>query len=110
MRLKKSKPEKQKAKSTEEDGSSPVAIQRKERVINFLCPDENSRLLPGRKDTVTKKKNKQQRRALVKPLTELRLQYNSEGQKSHRLSYSLFDIVHFLLHSQNYLTGIHVHA
>lgn len=89
-RLKKMKPEKQKAKSTKGDRSSPVAIQRKERVVDFLCRDENSRLLAGRKDTVTKNKNKQQRRVLVKPLTELNLQYNSEVQKSHRLSYRQF--------------------
>ncbi|XP_049421729.1 uncharacterized protein LOC125882102 [Epinephelus fuscoguttatus] len=88
--LKKMKPEKQKAKSTEGNRSSPVAIQRKERVVDFLCRDENSRLLPGRKDTVTKNKNKQQRRVLVKPLTELHLQYNSEVQKAHRLSYRQF--------------------
>lgn len=68
-RLKKMKPEEQKAKSTE---SSPVAIQRKDRVVDFLCQNENSRLLPGRKDTVTKK-TKTNRRVLVKPLIELHL-------------------------------------
>jgi len=53
-RLKKKKSDKQKAISNEGDRSSPVAMQRKERVVDFLCRDENSRLLPGRKDTVTK--------------------------------------------------------
>ncbi len=31
---------------------------KKERVIEFLCRDENSRLLPGKKDTITKNKEK----------------------------------------------------
>ena len=37
-----------------------------------------------------KNKNKKQRLVLVKPLTELHLQYNSEVQKSHMLSYRQF--------------------
>lgn len=62
----------------------------KEWVVDFFCWDENSRILPGTKDIVTKNKNKQQRHVLVKPFTELHLQYNSEMQKSHRLSYRQF--------------------
>lgn len=40
------KPDNQKAKFTEGDRSSPVAMQRKERVVDFLCRDEKS--LTGR--------------------------------------------------------------
>ena len=47
------------AKSTTEENRSrsakKLAKQRRERVVDFLCHDENSRLLPGSKDTVTKK-------------------------------------------------------
>ena len=79
-RLKKMKPEKQKAIFNEGDRTSPVAMQ-KEKVVDFLCRDENSRLLPGRKDTVTKNKKKQQRRVLVKPLTELHLHFCNSAVK-----------------------------
>lgn len=60
-RLRKKKSEKQKAKSTTEgDGSriaKKLAIQRKERVVDFLCRDENSHLLPGRKESQKTKTN-----------------------------------------------------
>lgn len=88
-RLKKNRSKKQNEKPTTKANRS-MAAKKKEKVADFLCRDENSRLLPGRKDTVTKNKNKQQRRVLVKPLTELQSSYNSEMEKSHRLSYRQF--------------------
>lgn len=42
-------------------GTKKLALERKEEVVKFLCRDENSRLLPGKKDTITKNRNKQQR-------------------------------------------------
>lgn len=67
-------------------GTKKLALERKEEVVKFLCRDENSRLLPGKKDTITKNKNKQQRRVLTKSLTELHVQYNSEIKKPFSLS------------------------
>lgn len=67
-----------------------LSAERKESVIKFLCRDENSRILPRKKDTVTKNKNKKQRRVFTKPLTELHLQYNAEVQISHTFSYRQF--------------------
>ena len=80
------------AKSTTQGkrGAKKLAVDRKEKVVEFLCRDENSRLLPGKKDTVTKNKNKQQRRVLVKPLVELHTSFNSEMERSHMLSYRQF--------------------
>ncbi|KAA0712540.1 hypothetical protein E1301_Tti019064 [Triplophysa tibetana] len=71
-------------------GTKKLALERKEEVVKFLCRDENSRLLPGKKDTITKNKNKQQRRVLTKSLTELHVQYNSEIKKPFLLSYRQF--------------------
>ena len=31
-----------------------IAEEKRERVVSFLCRDENSRMLSGKKDTITK--------------------------------------------------------
>lgn len=71
-------------------GGKKLAKERKLAVVSFLTRDENSRLLPGKKDTITKNKIKEQRRILTKPLTELHGLYNSEMKKSLHLSYRQF--------------------
>lgn len=88
--MKTSKKEKCPAKENTLKRAKKVSKQRKENVINFLCRDENSRLLAGKKDTITKNKTKRQRRVLVKPLTELHMQYNVQMQQSYKLSYRQF--------------------
>lgn len=42
-------------------GGKKLAKERKLAVVSFLTRDENSRLLPGEKDTITKNKRKEQR-------------------------------------------------
>lgn len=71
-------------------GAKKHAEMNRAQVAQFLCRDENSRLLPGKKDTVTKKKIKVQRRVLQKTLKELHEQYNTEMKKEIRLSYRQF--------------------
>ena len=71
-------------------GKKKVATQREQAVVSFLTRDENSRLLPGKKDTITKNKVKYQQRVLTKPLKELHTLYNSEMEKSLCLSYRQF--------------------
>ena len=80
------------AKSTTQGkrGAKKLSVHRKEKVVEFLCRDENSRLLPGKKDTVTKDKNRQQRRVLINPLKELHTSFNSVMDRSHMLSYRQF--------------------
>ena len=52
-------------------GHKKLSAERKQAVINFLSRVENSRLLAGKKETVTKNEQKMQRRVLTEPLTEL---------------------------------------
>ncbi|XP_041942794.1 uncharacterized protein LOC121705696 isoform X1 [Alosa sapidissima] len=66
------------------------AKQRKESVISFLCRDENSRLLPGKKDTITKNKVRTQRRVLTKTMKELHALYISEVDTKLCVSYRQF--------------------
>lgn len=71
-------------------GKKKMATQRERAVVSFLTRDENSRLLSGKKDTITKNKVKYQRRVLTKPLKELHSLYNSEMERSLHLSYRQF--------------------
>ncbi|KAL1250481.1 hypothetical protein QQF64_018277 [Cirrhinus molitorella] len=71
-------------------GSKKLSAQRKQAVINFLSRDENSHLVAGKKDTITKNKQKKQRRVLTKPLTELHAQYQTEVEQSLSISYRQF--------------------
>ncbi|KAL7388626.1 hypothetical protein ABVT39_017872 [Epinephelus coioides] len=71
-------------------GSKKLSAERKQAVINFLSRDENSRLLAGKKDTITKNKQKMQRRVLTKPLTELHAQYHKEVEQHLSMSYRQF--------------------
>ncbi|KAL0151585.1 hypothetical protein M9458_053102 [Cirrhinus mrigala] len=63
---------------------------RREEVVSFLCRDENSRMLSGKKDTVTKNKIKHQRRVLLHSLKELHAQYNATAKRHVKLSYRQF--------------------
>lgn len=71
-------------------GSKKLSTQRKQAVVNFLTRDENSRLLSGKRDTITKNKQKMQRRVLTKPLIELHAQYQTEVEPHLSLSYRQF--------------------
>lgn len=64
--------------------------KRREEVASFLCRDENSRMLSGKKDTITKNKIKQQRRVLLHSLKDLHAQYNSTAMRHLKLSYRQF--------------------
>ncbi|KAJ4944117.1 hypothetical protein JOQ06_012662, partial [Pogonophryne albipinna] len=92
-------------------GCKKLATERKLAVVSFLTRDENSRLLAGKKDTITKNKVKKQRRVLTKPLTELHALYNSEMKKSLSLSYRHFARRRpFMSLSQRPRIETHVHA
>ncbi|XP_060779075.1 uncharacterized protein LOC132887622 [Neoarius graeffei] len=67
-----------------------LAAERKQAVTQFLSRDENSFLLPGKKDTITKNKQKVQRRVLTKPLTELHKLYQTEVEQHLSMSYRQF--------------------
>lgn len=67
-----------------------IAEEKRERVVSFLCRDENSRMLSGKKDTVTKNKIKHQRRVLLHSLKDLHSNYNTTALKHHAISYRQF--------------------
>ncbi|XP_022078608.1 uncharacterized protein LOC127533326 [Acanthochromis polyacanthus] len=79
---------KQEKKTKKDKKSSKKKIYgKRESVKEFLTRDENSRLLPGKKDTISLNKVKEQRRVLVKSLKELHKEYCQEAGK---LSYRQF--------------------
>lgn len=71
-------------------GGKKLAASRKTEVKKFLCRDDHSRILPGKRDTMTKGKDKQQRRVLLKNLKELHSMYNEEVGKEMKMSYRQF--------------------
>ena len=71
-------------------GAKKLATQKREQVTRFLCRDEHSRLLAGKKDTVTKNKEKVQIRVLLKTLKEIHVLYNKETKKGLTMSYRQF--------------------
>lgn len=71
-------------------GQKRLSAERKQAVIQFLLRDENSCLLPGKKDTITKNKQRVQRRVLTKPLKELHTQYQTEVEQHLSMSYRQF--------------------
>ena len=71
-------------------GGKKLSGERKQAVIKFLSRDENSTLLAGKKDTITKNKQKVQRRVLTKPLTELHTEYQTEVEQHLSMSYRQF--------------------
>ncbi|XP_041961131.1 FK506-binding protein 5-like [Alosa sapidissima] len=66
------------------------AAATRQSVVEFLTRDENSRLLPGKKDTVTQNKVRKQRRVLTKSLKELYKEYKSNLGSEHTISYRQF--------------------
>ncbi|KAG5839968.1 hypothetical protein ANANG_G00211060 [Anguilla anguilla] len=74
-------------------GKKKLAPERKEKVLKFLCRDEINRMLPGKKDTITKNKQKVQRRVLSHCLSELHSQCNAEVGGPHSLQCRQF--VHY---------------
>ena len=66
-----------------------TAQERKKQVESFLLRDESSRLLPGKKDTIGRKE-KMQRRVLVKSLVDLHKEYVQTAKQQHRMSYRQF--------------------
>lgn len=71
-------------------GGKKLAASKKIEVSKFLCRDNNSQILPGKKDTKTKGKNKKQRRVLLRNLKELHSMYNEEVGKELKMSYRQF--------------------
>lgn len=63
---------------------------RKEQVAIFVCRDENSRMLSGKKDFVTKNKVREQRRVLLHSLKDLHSEYSVLAEKPYKLSYRQF--------------------
>ncbi|XP_076594582.1 uncharacterized protein LOC143325434 isoform X2 [Chaetodon auriga] len=66
------------------------SVSRRKSVFAFLSRDENSRLLPGKKDTITKNKIKRQRRVLSHTLKDLHSSFNAEVAKENTMSYRQF--------------------
>ncbi|XP_016310310.1 uncharacterized protein LOC107664299 [Sinocyclocheilus anshuiensis] len=66
-----------------------LSSERKKRVEAFLQLDENSILLPGKKDTIGRK-DKKQRRILTSTLQDLHKVFNDKSDKLHRMSYRQF--------------------
>lgn len=58
-------------------------------ITEFYTRDDNSRVLPGKKQTVTLRKNKKQKRILLDSLKNLHQKYLAENQHK-QISYSLF--------------------
>ncbi|CAL8376187.1 unnamed protein product [Arctogadus glacialis] len=63
--------------------------EKKNQVESFLLLDENSILLPGKKDTIGRKEKKQ-RRVLTSSLKDLHQAYMQKCAREHRLSYRQF--------------------
>lgn len=63
--------------------------EKAQKVESFLLLEENSILLPGKKDVVGRKVKKQ-RRVLTKPLTDLHKAYMQTCDRKHRMSYRQF--------------------
>ena len=61
----------------------------KKNVQEFYCRDDNSRMTPGKKQTVTKKKKKMQKRLLCDSLMNLHRKFLTDNPSS-KISYSLF--------------------
>lgn len=65
-------------------------MQAKKKVVEFLANDECSRLTAGKKETITKKKIKKQKRLLNDSLKNLHKKFTIEYPKYKNMSYSLF--------------------
>lgn len=65
-------------------------MQAKKQVVKFLSKDESSRLTAGKKETITKKKIKKQKRLLNDSLKSLHKKFIIEYPKYTNMSYSLF--------------------
>lgn len=65
-------------------------VKLRQDVISYLEEDENSRQCPGKKDTITRAKNKMQKRELNDSLKNLHLKFISCYEEHNRLSYSHF--------------------
>lgn len=59
-----------------------------ESIISFYQEDIHSKLLPGKKDYLTNKKNRKQKRLLLHPIKDLHTKYNTTH--SRKVSYSTF--------------------
>lgn len=84
------KPSQHPSEKYKQRGNKKLSAERKQSVVNFLSRDENSTLLAGKKDTITKNKQKMQRRVLTKPLSELYKQYQMEMEQQFSMSYRQF--------------------
>ena len=69
--------------------ASAAGEEMKKSILNFFTQDDNSRLMPGKKDTKTKYKKKMQKRLLSDTILNLHRKYLAENPH-RRCSYSLF--------------------
>ena len=67
-----------------------TSSQLQERVKQFLSRDDNSRMTPGKKETITRHKIKKQKRILNDDLKTLHSKFQSENGNRTKMSLSLF--------------------
>lgn len=70
--------------------SKMIHQQRQTAIIEYLEKDENSKACPGKKDCITKKKIKKQKRHLCDNLKRLHEKFNSSHSARLRVSYQTF--------------------
>lgn len=78
-----------KLKYTRKTQRNRVSQEVKEKITKFLERDDNSRATTGKKETITKMKNKMQKRFLVDSMQTLHLKFRHENPEV-RLSYAEF--------------------
>ena len=66
-----------------------LAVKCVENVRDFLQRDSNSRITTGKRDTITQKSDKRQRRVLLDSLRNLHIKYCAENSEQ-KMSFSLF--------------------
>ena len=89
-RQKKERKEQKVSEKNKQRDKKKISEKRKEHVVRYLCRDESSRMLPGKKDTVTKNKTKKQRRVLLHSLKDLHSSYSETALRHHKVSYRQF--------------------
>lgn len=67
-------------------------LEKERKVVEFLESDENSRMMPGKRDTITKNKSKKQKRLLNGTLKKLFKKFRTDNP-GLKMSYSYFSKV-----------------
>lgn len=69
--------------------ATPIIEDMKKSIVDFYVRDDNSRIMPGKKDTITKHKKKMQKRLISDHIKNVHLKYLAENPQ-RKVSYSLF--------------------